>query len=577
MKKIGNKLLAVIVVFVAIFAINTIVSTYTQRNVKNAGNKITQYYIPVQTQIFTIQKSMERGQKYLNIISLYDNAELRGQLEDSLSQEIQTITDCEKEINTYLDKIGESDLTAAMNDYADFLHEVITQFQAIQENVDHGEFEKAGTALGVDFQKLVVEQGEKTEQNLTKALDSAISESTEAYNNAVQMNVQDTRILFFIFIVIAGIILLTVNRTISRPASRASKKLNHIIEGIDQKKGDLTERLEVTSKDEIGSLSEGINNFIVQLQQVMQKIKNQSEIMEKSMNEMNGEVNSSNENVSSVAAAMEQLTASMKEISFSIDGIRQNTQEILKSVNNVNDQTKEGVTLASDIKGLAIGVKEETESKKEEIRQIMSERQQALTAAIEDSRQIEHINHLTNDILEIASQTNLLALNASIEAARAGEVGKGFAVVAEEIRQLAENSKNTANDIQGISHIVITAVSHLMENAQNLMEFMQNQVLGDYAEFENAADKYYDKAEHIDGIMNVFNEDIRILQNAIVKITDGISSITDAVEENAGGVSAVTENVNDLADSISKIQGQAAQNVQVSKNLMLEMNKFERI
>ncbi len=98
----------------------------------------------------------------------------------------------------------------------------------------------------------------------------------------------------------------------------------------------------------------------------------------------------------------------------------------MSSINDVGNQVNEGVVIASDIKALAVGVKEETEKKKTDISDIINEKSQALSLSIEESRQISSINNLTNDILEIASQTNLLALNASIEAARAGEVGKGL-------------------------------------------------------------------------------------------------------------------------------------------------------
>ena len=292
---------------------------------------------------------------------------------------------------------------------------------------------------------------------------------------------------------------------------------------------------------------------------------------------MDREVSSSDENVNSVAAVMQQITASMEEITATIEGLSGNTQDILKSVNSVNDQTKEGVALATDIKALAIGIKEETEKKKDEIHDIMSEKQQILHTSIEDSRKIENINNLTNDILEIASQTNLLALNASIEAARAGEVGKGFAVVADEIRQLAENSKNTANDIQGISQLVISAVNKLMENAQDLMGFMQERVLDDYVGFEGAADMYYEKAEHMDHIMGIFDMNIAQLRQTMEKITEGTTNITVAVGENATGVSTVTENVTSLAGSITVIHGQAAKNMESSENLMSELKRFKKI
>lgn len=102
MKKIGSKVLLMMVLFVVIFGLNTITSVRSQNRVKRSGLEITEQYIPIQTEIFTIQKSMERGQKYLNIISLYDNAELRQQLEGSLAEEVSTITESEKKIDVYL-------------------------------------------------------------------------------------------------------------------------------------------------------------------------------------------------------------------------------------------------------------------------------------------------------------------------------------------------------------------------------------------------------------------------------------------------------------------------------------------
>ena len=577
MKKIRNKVLVMITIFVAIFILNVATAIYAQYNVTMAGEKITEYYIPIQTEIFTIQKSMERGQKYLNIISLYDNADLRAQLESALSEEIETIHASETKVDSYLSGIEDEKLESAMRAYTDFLEEVIVQFTAIQEYVDEGDFENANTALGVEFQSLVTEKGESAETELTKALEAGITRSSKEYSGAMQINLRVTILLLGIFAVVAVIVWLIAKKTVSDPASHASTQLNDIIDGINQMRGDLTERIDVVSKDEIGQLSEGINNFIIQLQVVMQKVKLQSEQMEQSLKEMDREVSSSDENVNSVAAVMQQITASMEEITATIEGLSGNTQDILKSVNSVNAQTKEGVALATDIKALAIGIKEETEKKKDEIHDIMSEKQQILHTSIEDSRKIENINNLTNDILEIASQTNLLALNASIEAARAGEVGKGFAVVADEIRQLAENSKNTANDIQGISQLVISAVNKLMENAQDLMGFMQERVLDDYVGFEGAADMYYEKAEHMDHIMGIFDMNIAQLRQTMEKITEGTTNITVAVGENATGVSTVTENVTSLAGSITVIHGQASKNMESSENLMSELKRFKKI
>lgn len=577
MKKIGSKVFLMILVFVAIFGINTAVSVKTQDRVKQAGLDITEEYIPIQTEIFAIQKSMERGQKYLNIISLYDNADLRSRLEESLADEVSIMTESEKKINDYLKDIENTDLKEAVKEYEQFLAEVILKFEQIQAYVDEGNFEQANVVLGVDFQTLVTDMGETTEKNLTEALEQGIADMSEQYNQAVRINLLLTKILFSIFILLALIVILIMHKTISKPATEACDQLNVIIDEIDRKEGNLTRRITVRSVDEIGRLSHGVNNFIIQLQNIISKISKQSTTMQQALALINTEVSNSDENVSYIASMMEEITASMEEISSSIEGLTQNTHEILESINSVSDQTDEGVAIAADIKALAIGVKEETEKKKSEIEGIIETKQGILSSSIEQSRQIGNINNLTNDILDIASRTNLLALNASIEAARAGEVGKGFAVVADEIRQLAESSKNTASDIQKISVGVINAVNQLMDNAQDFMDFVQDRILEDYVGFEGATDMYYEKAMHMDTIMETFDTNISLLRKVMEEVNGGITSISTVVEENAQGVSNATENVSNLADSIANIHEHAIDNVECSNLLMKEISCFREI
>lgn len=196
MKKIGNKVFLMIIIFVLIFGLNTVFSIRAQNSIKQAGLQITKQYIPIQTEIFTIQKSMERGQKYLNIISLYDDAELRQQLESSLAEEISTITASESKMDEYLKNIDNVELKDKIHTYEDFLTEVISQFAIIQGYVDKGDFVQAGIALGVDFQNLMVDMGETTEKELTEELEQGISDLSKEYNQAVETNLIMTKILF---------------------------------------------------------------------------------------------------------------------------------------------------------------------------------------------------------------------------------------------------------------------------------------------------------------------------------------------------------------------------------------------
>lgn len=566
-----------LILLVVIFGLNGIISLTSQNKVSQAGGQITDYYIPVQDEIFTIQKSVERGQKYLNIISLYDNAELRQGLEASLQSEKETIDAEEQKIEKTLKGLDNEKLSASYASYEAYLDQVVALFDEIQADVDAGDFASANIKLGNDFQTLVTTTGQDSENALTKQMSAALEKSTKNYENALALNRRTTGILLLVFLAMILGMMFVLRKSISNPAKKASGQLDKIIGEIHEGRGDLTERIEVRSQDEIGQLSAGINDFIENLQKIMQKIKKMAEKMDTSIGTMSQGIDTSNQKVSNVASVMEELTASMEEIAATVEHLSGNAQEILDGINHMKEETTQGVELTNNLKDFSIGVRDVTEEKLGNIRGIMEKKQEALEASIEDSRQIEQINHLTEDILEIASQTNLLALNASIEAARAGEAGKGFAVVAEEIRQLAESSKNTANDIQKISENVVQSVNELMQDAGDLLQFMQKDVMDDYAGFEGVTDMYLDKSKEMDRIMQSFDTQMYGLRKNVGEITDGIGNINNAMNENALGISMATENIAGLVDAVAQIREQANGNVEISNELMGEIKRFQKM
>ena len=154
---------------------------------------------------------------------------------------------------------------------------------------------------------------------------------------------------------------------------------------------------------------------------------------------------------------------------------------------------------------------EETEKR---IREIMG----VLTQAIEDSRSVDQVNELTNDILNISGSTNLLALNASIEAARAGEVGRGFMVVAEEIRQLADSSRDAANHIQNINGTIISAVHNLAENANGMVEYINQSILPEFRKFMDSGVRYREDSTYVERVMKEFKTKTDALKGEV----DGI-------------------------------------------------------
>ncbi|MBR1572056.1 MAG: methyl-accepting chemotaxis protein [Lachnospiraceae bacterium] len=576
-RKIGTRVMAMIMILAVIFAITVGTTTYSQALVKDNGEAISVRYVPMLQNTYEMQKSIEKSMKYLNIIALYDEPGLREGLEAALELEVQNVSLSDKVIKGLVAQTNDKDLSAKYDDYISYVNKLLKLVGEIEDSVNQGDFTTANIRLATDFQTLIEQEGEPTETAFMAALNKDLKLAQEAYANAITYSRQILMVTILAFVIVLIIIVIVIRNIVSKPAKKASSQLNTIIENINNNQGDLTDRIDVKSSDEIGQLSAGINDFIGNLQSIMRQISEDASRMDETVASMNSEIATSSDSVDSIASVMEELTASMEEVSASIDILEHNSKDILASINEVQEQTQIGADTSADIKALALGVREATEEKKLGIENVMVEKKTELTAAIEASKQVEEINNLTDDILEIASQTNLLALNASIEAARAGEAGKGFAVVADEIRQLAENSTKTANNIQEISSKVVGAVENLMNNSSALLEYLQDTIIADYAGFEGATDMYTEKAERIDAVVLAFSENITHLNNIMTENVQSIENIASAMSESTKGVVLVTENISDIAGSMSQIRGEAGSNLEISNQLNAEVGKFKKI
>ena len=182
---------------------------------------------------------------------------------------------------------------------------------------------------------------------MTKSLEQGISDLSEQYNKSVQTNLFNDQNFIFIFHCSSDSSYFYYEKNCKQTGTRSKQSASEIIENINNNEGDLTERIDIRTNDEIGQLSKGINDFMGQLQSVICKISKQSEMMQKTLGLMNTEVNSSNDNVNYIASMMEQITASMEEITASVEGLSSNTQDVLASVESVGEQTKgKGVAIS---------------------------------------------------------------------------------------------------------------------------------------------------------------------------------------------------------------------------------------
>ena len=240
-----------------------------------------------------------------------------------------------------------------------------------------------------------------------------------------------------------------------------------------------------------------------------------------------------------------------------MDSVRGEVDTIADKSTHINDYAKEMKVNADKMENNAKSTLQETGTKVQEILDVLNQ-------AIEDSKSVDQVNSLTNEILNISSQTNLLALNASIEAARAGEAGKGFAVVADEIRQLADSSRDTANRIQEINAVVTDAVHNLAGNANNLVDYLNEAILPEFENFVESGVQYRENATYIQGVMNEFTENTDALKRAMDEIATSISTITDAIDEGARGVNGAAESTQVLVGDMEKISNRMDGNEKIA-------------
>ena len=361
---------------------------------------------------------------------------------------------------------------------------------------------------------------------------------------------------------------------ITKVITKIADEVQGIIGDINDGKGDLTARIKVKTGNELVFIRDGINEFIETLQGVMKDVKNGTLILTDSADKMTSQIAAANDNITNTSAALEELSASMDNVSTTASHIRDQLNDVKEAVDSINDEVVNGKERAASIQKEADAIKNEAMQKKENTGAKVEELSRTLDESVKDSEQVNQIGELTKVILDIASQTNLLALNASIEAARAGEAGKGFAVVAQEISALADNSRQTAGNIQTISENVTQAVKDLSDNAIEVVDFINSTVIADYEAFVETGEKYESTAGIMTGMLEAFTDKADSLDETMRSMADSILAITDSVEESTQAISLSANNSTEIVGEIQEIGDAMDNNNKVTSQLNDSTKKF---
>ena len=573
-KKLSTKLIILIPVFIlGIFSIiSNVMSVSNIRNVNRSAVQISEVSLKNVSGLAEIQRQTQDihnlGLSHIIAVDLDSMIQLVEKIrsqEDALEKDLESY-------KTYVTPDTQKEYNDIKKKYEELKYECanVMAFSAAGKKEDayelaNGKISKCADAIESDIEsikKIVNQDANAQRQKLTSAYHSSIGTS-----------------IVTILISIAALFsaMVAVLRWVIYPLANTNREINEIISGIDNQQGDLTRRVTITNNKEVASVGGGINAFMAKLQEIFRMISSNSRDLEGVVNEVRESVQTSNGSVSDLSALTEELSATMQDISDNASRINENTESVAGEVKSIAEKTIEINQYTKEMKehaeAMEHAARENMDTTGAKVNDIVS----VLSQAIEDSNSVNQVDNLTNDILNIASQTNLLALNASIEAARAGDAGKGFAVVASEISQLAAASQEAANNIQSINAIVITAVHNLADNANGLVEYMNEKILPEFQKFVESGGAYHDKATFIESVMADFEAKTDSLQNSMDEIANSVNTISHAIEEGVSGVVSAADSTQVLVSDMDKISKKTDENFAIAEGLKKETSVFTKL
>ncbi len=574
-KSIGARVYVMLGILVALIVGYNVMANLGINESKQAIRDVSEIYMELQDSNESVTRNVAEMRLYSNLMIYMEDITAT----KSMAKQVPTMIEA---INGSMDKmlklVQSSDNQILKIDFVAYQEQMELLIQNIQNTVKAVESSNISAAVKSNGEmRTIVVDLQAAQTTFATTLITAAKEEADYGLKSAQFIQNFAMILSVLILLVSVVIFLMIRNTVIQPLKKATLQVEDIIAGIQKGEGNLTERINLKNKDEIGKLANGINGFIEQLQGIMQKLRHSSEGMNTQVASINSNIVTSEGSASDVSATMQEMSASMEEISATLDTIASHSRNMIDSVQEMKNLAKEGVDVTDVIKVKAEDIRKDAMNSKSSTIAMIDDNRRLLEVAIENSHSVDKINELTNDILNISSQTNLLALNASIEAARAGEAGRGFAVVADEIRVLAENSKTTANNIQEISVLVTEAVEALSDNANGMLSFIDTTVLSDYDKLVDVANQYYADADKLDSMMDVIDDKSNELENNITDINEGIDGINTAVEESAQGITMVADNTSQLVDMLGSIRNDAESNQEISDELSNEVSMFKHI
>ncbi|PRR70576.1 methyl-accepting chemotaxis protein [Clostridium thermopalmarium] len=407
----------------------------------------------------------------------------------------------------------------------------------------------------------------KMEDSLKKLIDYSSYEANEVdKNNARIFSRSKITIVLFVIIGLVFAVLLAFFMTwdIILSLSNIKNYANNL------SKYNFSNEININRKDEFGQVGNYLNIALKNVRELIKIIIDNSLSLRKSSKELYDTVKEIKSKVYGIDKFINEIVSGFQEISSSSEEIAVSIEEIDKNLNELSVKASNGSTKSYEIKSKAISIREEGEASKEASEKIYLEKYDQIKKAMEKGKVVEKVKYMAHDIADIASQTNLLALNAAIEAARAGEAGRGFGVVADSIRNLAEKSAFTINNIQNIVSEVEDSFIYMCENSEDILKYIESNVKSYYEFIMHSSKSYENDANFVSNM----SEEIAAMTDEINISANQVNNVTQNFVFTMEEFNKSSQNIVENLDSLVKEMDGIELNAQRQEELALSLNKI---
>ncbi|MDF2986426.1 MAG: Methyl-accepting chemotaxis protein [Eubacterium sp.] len=574
--KLGIKILAVLLIPVIAIILTSAISIVDMRSI--SGELVNNLYNEAHVGTYEIVNAdrdlYQAMEAQLQMTMHYRNTELVNKHREEYKLNLEQVTERVEKAKGIISK--------NKNLYEEMKHEKSgkTSSQLIEEF--SAEFKSWVDMYDINNNTILVDDDKYKEQfEAVRGKISEINEILDAYGEQTlissKQNVTNASIMIIgsavaavlISFILGSLIILNIrkrtNKTVDYIKTTEKLNLTH----------DSTYEGFMNQKDEFGVIIAAVAGLRSELRNTIGEIAGSSNDIRSNVVEVDSTMQNLNSEVFDISSTSEEMSAGLEETSASMDQISSTSNEIETAVESIAAKAQEGAIAAGEIMQRASKLKITATQSQQDADKVYRDTQVELKKAIEQSRSVEEINSLSSAIMAITEQTNLLALNAAIEAARAGEAGKGFAVVADEIRKLADESKKTATEIQNVTKIVLDSVNNLVGNSENVLEFIDKQVISDYDMLVRTGEQYSTDAENVDSMVTEFSATSEQLLASIHSVLKSIEEMSLATNENAKGITNIASRTSEMVDLSTVVVNKSSNSKQNAERLLELVGKFK--